>query len=96
MADKKQQATWKVLFSGRVQGVGFRYFVNQTVSDYPIVGHVCNLPDGSVEMVAIGCPSILDQVVQLVRLHSPGHVDSVYINRSWDSPIEYDAFSIRR
>lgn len=43
----------KVLYSGRVQGVGFRYSVKQIASGYEITGSVKNLPDGRVELQAM-------------------------------------------
>jgi acylphosphatase len=39
----------QVFYSGRVQGVGFRYTVKQIASGYEITGFVRNLPDGRVE-----------------------------------------------
>lgn len=42
----------KILYSGRVQGVGFRYSVKQTASGFDVAGTVKNLPDGRVELVA--------------------------------------------
>ena len=41
-------------FTGRVQGVGFRYTVCQIASGYAITGTVRNVSDGSVECVAEG------------------------------------------
>ncbi len=38
----------KVSFSGRVQGVGFRAFVQQSAASYGLLGWVKNLPDGTV------------------------------------------------
>ena len=40
-----------VIFSGRVQGVGFRYTSNQIAWRFDVTGWVKNLPDGSVQMV---------------------------------------------
>ena len=44
----------QVFYSGRVQGVGFRYQTRQLAAGYEIVGTVRNLPDGRVELVAEG------------------------------------------
>jgi acylphosphatase len=44
----------RVHYSGRVQGVGFRYTTERMAADYPIDGYVKNLPDGAVEVVAEG------------------------------------------
>ena len=43
-----------VLYSGRVQGVGFRVTVRQLACGYDVTGTVRNLPDGRVEMIAEG------------------------------------------
>lgn len=43
-----------VYFSGRVQGVGFRYTTRNIAGDYEITGFVRNLPDGRVELVIQG------------------------------------------
>ena len=41
-----------VLYSGRVQGVGFRATVRWLARGYDVVGTVRNLPDGRVELMA--------------------------------------------
>jgi len=43
-----------VLYSGRVQGVGFRYSVKALALGYDVTGTVRNLPDGRVELTAEG------------------------------------------
>lgn len=43
-----------VFFSGRVQGVGFRYQTLQVAKEYEVSGFVCNLPDGRVQIEAEG------------------------------------------
>ncbi len=40
----------QVFYSGRVQGVGFRFTTRQIASGYDVTGWVKNLPDGRVEM----------------------------------------------
>lgn len=44
----------EVYFSGRVQGVGFRYATLQVAKEYEVTGEVKNLPDGRVYLVAEG------------------------------------------
>lgn len=44
----------RVIFEGRVQGVGFRYTVKNIARGYDVVGWVKNLPDGSVELQCSG------------------------------------------
>lgn len=43
-----------VWFSGRVQGVGFRYQTVQVAKGYEVTGYVKNLPDGRVQLEAEG------------------------------------------
>lgn len=43
-----------IFYSGRVQGVGFRYTTKNVAMGYEVTGTVRNLPDGRVEMVAEG------------------------------------------
>jgi len=43
----------QVFYSGRVQGVGFRYTVKQIASGFDVTGWVKNLPDGRVELQAM-------------------------------------------
>jgi len=44
----------KVIYEGRVQGVGFRYSTKQIAMGFDVVGWVCNRPDGRVELQAEG------------------------------------------
>ena len=54
-------------FGGRVQGVGFRYTVQNIAMQYDVRGFVRNLPDGRVELVIEGLDDELDRMVQDVR-----------------------------
>jgi acylphosphatase len=44
----------KVLISGQVQGVGFRYFATSTAQEHPVNGYVRNLDTGDVEVEVEG------------------------------------------
>ena len=44
----------RVIYKGRVQGVGFRYTAQQLAEGFPVAGYVRNLPNGWVELVAEG------------------------------------------
>ena len=44
----------KILYSGHVQGVGFRYAVKSAARGFEVTGTVRNLPDGRVELMVEG------------------------------------------
>jgi len=44
----------EILYTGRVQGVGFRYTVKSVACGYEVTGTVRNLADGRVELIAEG------------------------------------------
>ena len=46
--------TYRVLLSGRVQGVGFRYFAESVADKYSVKGYVKNMPTGKVEILCQG------------------------------------------
>ena len=70
----------RFVVSGRVQGVGFRYFTQDTARREGLTGVVRNLPDGRVEAVAEGDRESLDRFEAALR-RGPSHarVDSVEI-----------------
>ena len=58
---------------GRVQAVGFRWFVRDSAEALRLDGWVRNLPDGrSVEAVAQGPAGQLDRLVEAMRTGPPG------------------------
>lgn len=52
-----------ILFYGRVQGVGFRYYAVNKANQLGLTGWVRNLPDGTVEMEAQGCEEQIDELI---------------------------------
>ena len=70
------ETTLRVIYSGRVQGVGFRWNAREIARRFPVVGYVCNLPDGTVELVVRGAPDrvreYLDAVARRFRNHMTG------------------------
>jgi acylphosphatase len=57
----------RVLYSGSVQGVGFRYTVKSVASGFDVAGAVRNMPDGSVELLAEAAKAELDAFRQAIR-----------------------------
>jgi len=56
-----------VLYSGRVQGVGFRYTARTVAAGFNVSGTVRNLPDGRVELVAEGEKAELRAFCEAIR-----------------------------
>lgn len=65
MKDDRKRLT--VLYSGHVQGVGFRYTACQVASGFDVCGTVRNLPDGRVELVAEGALDELEAFRSAIR-----------------------------
>jgi acylphosphatase len=63
---------------GRVQGVGFRWWIRSRALELDLVGSASNLADGRVEVVAEGPRAACEQLLEILRgSGSPGHVDGV-------------------
>ena len=60
----------RFLISGRVQGVGFRYFTHEAATRENLHGWVRNLPDGRVEASAEGDADAIDRFEAALR-HGP-------------------------
>jgi len=73
--------------SGRVQGVGFRYFVRAEALRQGLTGYAINLADGRVEFLLQGEADAVDQVVDSIR-RGPRHarVDNVSVDPARDLP----------
>lgn len=63
-----------MFYSGRVQGVGFRYTVRHIAENFNVTGFVRNLPDGCVELVAEGPRGDLDAFIAQVAQRMADHI----------------------
>jgi acylphosphatase len=64
----------EVLYSGRVQGVGFRYTARQTAGDYEVKGFVRNLADGRVQLVIEGSHEEIDRYMNALTDQLSGYI----------------------
>jgi acylphosphatase len=67
--------------SGRVQGVGFRFFARDAAVREGLHGWVRNLPDGSVEILAEGDREALDRFERLAS-HGPPRARVMHVEAS--------------
>jgi len=71
----------RYLISGRVQGVGFRYFTEAAAAREGLHGWVRNLPDGRVEIDVEGEAEAIERFERNVRHGPPGaHVSDVRVD----------------
>ncbi|MCF7674874.1 MAG: acylphosphatase [Akkermansiaceae bacterium] len=64
----------RVIFRGRVQGVGFRYAVKNLARSFDVCGWVSNLPDGTVELQVTGEPGEVNGFIrEIVEESSVAH-----------------------
>lgn len=86
--------TYKIIVSGVVQGVGFRYFCYKKATEFNITGYAKNLPNGNVEVTAQGNDGlVMDFINELKTGPRYSQVKSVNIEQ-FDGENEYSQFSI--
>lgn len=79
---------------GRVQGVGFRWFVRKAAMSLGVRGAVRNLRDGTVEIIAAGTPDALAALERSLRTGPSGaRVTDVVVGPA--TPPEEPGFEIR-
>lgn len=85
-----------VLYSGRVQGVGFRYTTKTVATGFDVTGTVRNLADGRVELVAEGTRSELEAFRDSLREAGlAGFIRDEQVNWA-DAKNEFRGFEITR
>ena len=84
----------QVYYSGRVQGVGFRYTARQIADRFDVTGFVENLGDGRVELVAEGEPAEIDRFLAELRGAMRRYIDGEQPQTRAVTG-EFEGFSIR-
>lgn len=75
----------EIVVRGRVQGVGFRFFIQRLAVELGLSGWVCNRADGTVQIVAEGPRSALEELVRAART-GPRGARVTRIDIRWDKP----------
>jgi acylphosphatase len=83
-----------VYIRGRVQGVGFRWFVEREAHRAWVSGFVRNLPDGRVEVVAEGPKNVLEAFLSTLR-RGPAGAEVHELTAQWDAPTGLSGFRIQ-
>lgn len=63
-----------IFYSGRVQGVGFRFTVQRYATELDLRGWVKNLADGRVEILTEGDREKIKQLCQRIEKHFQGYI----------------------
>lgn len=84
----------RIVVYGRVQGVGFRYYVLKVATELGLKGHVRNLPNGTVEVEAEGDLAAVETLIDYCRFGPPRAVVTKVL--SVTQPIVgYEQFYVR-
>jgi acylphosphatase len=86
--------TYKVILSGRVQGVGFRFYVESIAGKYDVKGYVRNTINGKVEVVCQGEDGIYHFREEIKKGPSFSVVADVKVEE-FESSRKYSTFEIR-
>lgn len=68
------QVAKQIIFVGHVQGVGFRFTAHRVANRHRLTGFVRNLPDGTVEVLAQGAASDIDECIQDIQDSFAGYI----------------------
>ncbi|HPS20310.1 MAG TPA: acylphosphatase [Candidatus Omnitrophota bacterium] len=84
----------RVIYSGEVQGVGFRFAARSVAANTSITGYVQNLSDGTVLVVAEGSRERLNIFLKDLRREMSAYISDATVD--WQDPsYEFDSFDIR-
>jgi acylphosphatase len=89
-----------VFYSGRVQGVGFRYTTAKLAKQFDVAGYVQNLDDGRVRLDVQGSPGQVQGLLNAVDTALAGNIKARDVTEhpadpDLGDPDQPDAFSVR-
>jgi acylphosphatase len=81
---------------GRVQGVGYRYYVLDCAQQAHVTGYVRNMADGSVEVIAEGSEESLLNFIRDINAETEPVICVEHLDTLWGVPTgEFTGFGIR-
>lgn len=84
----------RVLYRGRVQGVGFRYTAQRIAQQHAVTGFVKNLRDGRVELIAEGSRDELDRLLTEIAAAMEGNIQETDV-QNVAATGQFRAFEVR-
>ena len=91
---EQARETRRLVFSGRVQGVGFRWTARRIATRFEIAGYVRNLSNGTVELKVQATPDVRTTFVQEIRDTFRDHIDNCAEFEDHDGT-KFESFEIR-
>jgi acylphosphatase len=85
----------RVLFSGRVQGVGFRATCRWLARGFDLAGYVRNLPDGRVEVLAEGDEVEIDRFLASIQSELGGYIRGLDVDHEQPGDPPLEGFTVR-
>ncbi len=87
------QTAKHIIFSGSVQGIGFRFTAFNIANQYQLTGFVRNLPDGTVEMFAQGNPGDITNCIRDIQDSFTSYITDTTIEDATPNP-QFKTFKI--
>jgi acylphosphatase len=89
------QTRLHAIVQGRVQGVSFRYYTQRRARELELTGYVRNLWDRTVEVVAEGQRSDVEELLAFLHV-GPRAAFVTQVDTQWPAPTdEFDRFEVR-
>lgn len=86
---------FEIYITGKVQGVGFRYFAQKKATELDVTGWVKNMPDGRVMVMALGDKTDVDTFIDYLKTGpSMAKVSDVSINKM-PEPEQFEDFRVK-
>ncbi len=84
----------RILYAGRVQGVGFRYTAVSAARACRVNGYVRNCVDGTVELLVEGARDRVERLLHSLGQSFPGNIERQTVEEL-DLPEQFDSFEVR-
>lgn len=84
-----------VIYSGRVQGVGFRFTVSNIAERFSVTGYVRNMVNGTVELVCEGAASELDAFLDTIQRERAQYIREFTVELDHATG-EFNDFQVKR